>query len=359
MTLLDDLWSDPSPRGPLAALIHPLLRGLEVPFRAGVSWRDALYRHGWKRAERAPLPVISIGGIEVGGVGKTPLVLELLRLACREGFAPAVLSRGYGARERIARRVPDAGDPLLYGDEPLWLARDGSGAVWVARRRIEAARAAFAEGASIALLDDGLQHRSLFRDAEVVTLAGAHPLGNGRLLPAGSLREPPEKALARADRIVLSDLDAGEAARSADLVRPFLRAGTPILSWRGLPGLRSICGTPPQAGEAVRLLAGIAHPERLVISLRALGIPVSERRFLPDHHAYRFPEVRRWIEQAAMLPVITTEKDWIRLCPLLEAHPAEAAGARISILTQRLEWNEPDAEAEWSSWLRQVTQRRR
>lgn len=353
--MLDDLWSPEGPRGAARAL-SSLLLPAEGLYRVALALREASFRTGLRRVARAPLPVISVGGIEAGGTGKTPLALELARIAVRSGFRPAILSRGYGARSVGGRsgrnavwKVPDPAPEdaaIRFGDEPVWLARRlaqyGGLGVWVAPRRIHAARAALEAGADVAILDDGLQHRLLHRDGEVVTLSGRAPFGNRRLLPVGPLREPPVPALRRADVVVLGGVSAEEADGAAAQVRAYLRPGAPILSWHGVPSLVAQRGAPPAAGEPVVLVAGIAHPERLPAALAELGHLVGEERLFRDHHRYEESDLQGHAPEAAL---VTTEKDWPRLRRVLDPR------ARVTLLVQSIRWNEAGAEAGWREWL--------
>jgi tetraacyldisaccharide 4'-kinase len=347
-------------------LLAGVLTVPELLFRGGVAAREALLRTGLLRVARAPIAVISVGGIEVGGTGKTPLTLELVRLAAAAGLRAAVATRGYGARSAGRRagghavwRVPDPPTPdaaVRFGDEPVWLATRagfaGGSGVWVAPRRILAARAAAAAGAQLVLLDDGLQHRQLHRDGEVVTLLGNACLGNGRLLPRGPLREPAKTALARADVVVLAGIFPEAVEASVARIRPLLRCGVTVFSWYGEPALVTVAGKPPASGEPVALLAAIAHPERLQASLERLHIlPVTTRLFR-DHHRFcesNIEDLPGVGEAGAGGVLVTTEKDWPRLRSVLP--PV----SRVSLVVQSLRWNESGAEAWWIDWLRAVT----
>lgn len=363
--LIDALWESRGPRGAGPCLLSAALAGPELLFRAGVATRELLFRTGLFRAARASVPVVSVGGLEVGGTGKTPLTLELVRLAAGAGLSAAVATRGYGARSPGSRtgghavwKVPDpptADAAVRFGDEPVWLAsRVGSAGgigVWVAPRRILAVRAAAAAGAQIVLLDDGLQHRQLRRDADVVTLLGSAPWGNGHLLPRGPLREPAGQALRRADVVVLAGSSPDAAAAGAVIVRPLLRPGVPIFSWHGVPALVPVVGSGSTPGEPVALLAAIAHPERLPETLHRLGLSPVEERFFRDHHTFDKRDLGGLAgvgEIGAPGLLVTTEKDWPRLRGVLPA------GSRVALLVQSLRWNEPDAESWWLGWLRRL-----
>ncbi|WP_345251485.1 tetraacyldisaccharide 4'-kinase, partial [Pigmentiphaga soli] len=194
-----------------------------------VRLKRAAYRHGWRRAERLDVPVVVIGNIYVGGTGKTPLLLALAAGLRARGWQPGVVSRGYGAEVGPQPRVGRGRlDPALFGDEPALIAREAGVPVAVHPRRVLAARAL--RGAcpevDVILADDGLQHLPLARDDEIAVQDG-RGVGNGRLLPAGPLREPPSR-LAEVDAIVTNvtgqaGADAVRAAGGAD-ARP---AATP------------------------------------------------------------------------------------------------------------------------------------
>ena len=364
---LASLWDPDGPRGARARLLAGALAVPELLFRAGVAVREGLLQVGLLRVERAPVAVISVGGIEVGGTGKTPLTLELVRLAASAGLRAAVAARGYGARSPGSRagghavwKVPDPPTPdaaVRFGDEPVWLASRagfaGGAGVWVAPRRILAARAAAAAGARLVLLDDGLQHRQLRRDGEVVTLLGDAPLGNGHLLPRGPLREPAKTALARADVAILAGILPDAVAANAARIRPLLRPGVPIFSWHGEPALVTVAGEVLGPSEPVALLAAIAHPERLKITMERLGLLPATSRLFRDHHRFRESDVAGLPgvgEAGARGVLVTTEKDWPRLRAVLPPH------SRVALVVQSLRWNEPVAESWWIDWLRAVTE---
>ena len=225
--------------------LNPLIaRPASLVYRAVSALHRAGYDRGWRRAERLPVPIVSVGNLEVGGTGKTPAVAALAQAALRAGLRPAILTRGYAGSGRAgvlrngawtsggpnAATSPDAdaggdaatssrADAADAGDEPLLLSRAlPSVPVVVGKRRAENARALLATGEPIDLflLDDGFQHRALARDRDLVLLDARRPFANGRLLPAGPLREPPG-ALRRAHHILLTGaapdepLDAGVA----------------------------------------------------------------------------------------------------------------------------------------------------
>jgi len=265
---------------------------------------SAVYRAGafahrmTARPERVDAPVISVGNLTVGGAGKTPVTLELARRLSALGRKPAILSRGYGRRSREPLEV-SAGTPLEEaGDEPLLLARRGC-RVFVGPSRVVLARLALKGGADVLLLDDGLQHHGLARDLDVIVADASNPLGNGRLLPAGPLREP-VSALKRVARglLWLTWCDQPRDPRTAALPA-FPRVES---AYQAQPDLR---------GQRVFLFAGIARPERFAATARALGAEIAGARWFPDHHRFTGQELAQ-VRSAGALPV-TTEKDLARI----------------------------------------------
>ena len=305
--------------GPIAST---LLAPAEILFRAAVRARNAWFdRPG--HAERASVPVVSVGNLSVGGTGKTPVVAWLAQRLVALGEAPAIVSRGYGGTAGPGPLVVSAGDgPRLdaraAGDEPLLLARAVREAiVVVGSDRVEGARTAASMGATVVLLDDGFQHRRLARDLDVVLLDGRRPFARRRLLPAGILREPPS-SLRRAGVVLLTRLESADVAASAkELVRrtgfqgPIVRAGHAAAGFVGRDG-RAV--KPP---DRVVAFCGIGDPERFRADLQAGGVTVLAFHAFRDHHVLSAPEIRRLADESRRLgaPLATTEKDLVRLEP--------------------------------------------
>ncbi|MBM3573748.1 MAG: tetraacyldisaccharide 4'-kinase, partial [Alphaproteobacteria bacterium] len=263
-------------------------------------------RRAWATPWRAPIPVIVVGNLVAGGAGKTPVALSLAARFRVQGTAVHMLTRGYGGRLAGPVRVdPARHDAREIGDEALLLAAQGP--CWVARDRVVGARAAIADGARLLVLDDGFQNPSLAFDLSLVVVDGAYGFGNGRVMPAGPLREAVPAGLARADGVVLlGDDEVGVAAQIAEL-RPDL----PVLRARLVPG--------PEgdgfAGRRVYAFAGIGRPEKFFRLLTQLRAEIVGRESFPDHHAYRPDEVMRIVEaaQARGAVPVTTAKDAVRL----------------------------------------------
>lgn len=298
--------------------------------------RWVLYRGGVLRRYRAPVPVISVGNLEAGGTGKTPVVDYLVKSLQRRGLKVAVVSRGYGGKGVPGDGLVCAGDgplvgPEACGDEPYLLARRNPGClVLVAPRRSRGIAAAVRHhGAQVVVLDDGFQHLAVARDLDIVLLDARHPLGNGRVLPAGRLRESPA-ALARADLLLLSR-DDGRGRFSPPPGKPLLRARHELeATARELAGDgRPLADLRQGRGLA---FAGIARPEGFFSALEAQGVNLAGKIPLADHAAYDF-SLRARLEQAAagLDFLVTTEKDGVKLEPGSFSLPCYQVGVAIRL----------------------------
>ena len=271
-------------------------------YAALVGLRRAAYARGVLRKLRAPVPVIVVGNIAIGGTGKTPLTIALVERLQAEGRRPGVASRGYGRDDEATARWVDAGDDAAeVGDEPLLVARHTGARVRVDRDRVAAARALAEAGCDVVVCDDGLQHYRLARDIEIEVIDGRRRYGNGRLLPAGPLREPVERAAACDFRVVNTSA-AGDGAVGFGEWPMRLRSGvaTPLLGGRERP-LSAF------SGQRVHAVAGLGNPGRFFAMLREHGIAVVPHAF-PDHHRYAAEDFHFGSE----LPVLMTEKDAVK-----------------------------------------------
>jgi tetraacyldisaccharide 4'-kinase len=266
-----------------------------------LAWlRRRLYRHGWWRVERLPVPIVVVGNLSVGGTGKTPLVIWLAQFLCRQGWHPGIIARGYGGRSRHWP-VAVTGDSAAVdvGDEPVLLARRSGCPVWVGPDRAMAARALLAvqPQCNILLADDGLQHYALGRDLEICVIDGERRFGNGWCLPVGPLRERPER-LRRVDLVVVNGPSRvpGEWSMA-------LRLGTP----RHLGEPSRQCPLTGFRGRPLVAVAGIGHPRRFFQALRAAGLDPVERPF-PDHHRFTAAD----LAVAAGTALLMTEKDAVK-----------------------------------------------
>jgi tetraacyldisaccharide 4'-kinase len=295
----------------------PLTRSLLTPLAA-------LYLWGLERKlarampETAPVPVICIGNLTVGGAGKTPVAEAVRARLAAAGLRAASLSRGHGGAQRGPLKV----DPAQHGfrqvgDEPLLLA--ASGEAWIGRDRAQAARAMAADGVQVIIMDDGHQNPSLKKDVSLVVIDAGAPFGNGQVLPKGPLRETVKGGLARADATVLVGGGPVPAVVTA--------SGRPVIRAKLVPEAQ------PPPGRLVAF-AGIGRPEKFFDSLTAAGADLADSIPFPDHHAYSVGDLTFLARQAEDLgaALVTTTKDHVRL-------PA-GMRARVSAWPVRLQFEE-------------------
>ena len=297
--------------------------GLLAPL--GFVWHTGgLIKRFFAARHRIPVPVICVGNLTAGGAGKTPLCLAIGSYLRDRGRDIHFLSRGYGGRKPGPVRVDLARHSAVeVGDEPLLLGRIAP--VWVARNRAAGARAAVDEGADIIVMDDGFQNTALIKDLSILAVDGGYGFGNGRLIPAGPLREPVAGGLARAEAAVLIGDDRVGLG-------PALERRLPVLRARLKPD-QDACTL---GGQTVLAFAGIARPAKFYETLREIGCRIVARWDFPDHHRYTPEEVMEICETAhahAALPV-TTAKDAVRL-------PSEAR-SMVRVVGVTLAWQAPD-----------------
>ena len=309
------------------------LRPLAGVHAALLALRRAWYA-GPGRPEPLDVPVLVVGNRIVGGAGKTPVTIALVEALRERGWHPGVVSRGYGRREparvRAVRATDDARDS---GDEPLLIHRRTGAPVWVARRRAEGARALRAAHPEVDVIvcDDGLQHLALARDAELVVF-DERGAGNGRLLPAGPLREPLD-APGSAPRWVLYNAPAPSTPLPGALATRGLGEALPLGDWWAgrSAGARPVAALAAAAGApGLHALAGLAHPARFFDALAAAGAPVAGLP-LADHAALDPPP---WPE--AVRTLLVTEKDAVKLEPARVARQRPGTSVWVVPLTLHL-----------------------
>ena len=269
-------------------------------------------------------PIVSIGNLVAGGAGKTPVAIAVAGRLAALGHRPACITRGYGGT--LAGPVlvdPLRDDAGATGDEALLLAQ--AAPTWIARDRVTGARAALAAGADVLVLDDAHQNGRLAKDLSLLVIDSEYGIGNGRLLPAGPLREPAGAGLARADAVILLG--------RATLLPPELATDKPVLHATLQPG--------PEMAELrsqpLLAFAGIARPEKFFATLRDHGCTLAEALPFPDHHPYDEDAVMRLIERAASLGAlpVTTTKDHVRL--------PKSAQPMVKVLTVAAAFTAPEA----------------
>ena len=304
-----EFWERP---GPLSTLLAPL------GWAFGAVGR---LRRAAATAWRAPVPVLCVGNLVVGGAGKTPVAMDLAQRLLARGEQPHLLSRGYGG----ALAGPIQVDPARHGyrevgDEALLLARVAP--TWIARDRAAGAKAAIAAGATVLVLDDGFQNPSLVQDLKFLVIDGLYGFGNGHVMPAGPLREPVAPGLARADAVVV--MGEGEPRFAAPPGAPPVLHAHLVLR-EGASALRGAC---------VVAFAGIGRPQKFFDFLDRLGASVVTRHAFADHQPYSAAALEPILAEAARAgaQVLTTEKDAVRI-------PAELRD-RIAPVPVAVRWDD-------------------
>ncbi len=289
-------WWHPFPTLP-ANLLRP----------ASLLYTSIAARRMRRSGEKADLPVICIGNFTAGGAGKTPTALAVARILDVAGESPAFLSRGYGGSlpGPVQVRTPEhtASD---VGDEPILLSRTTR--TVVSRDRPAGARLAYESGATVVVMDDGLQNPSLIKDCAIAVVDGATGIGNGLPLPAGPLRAPIDVQWPMIDAVLI----IGEGAPGRQVAEEAARRDKRVFEARLVPS--------PEAaqsleGRKVLAFAGIGRPGKFFETLRACGATVEAARSFPDHHRYTAAELAalRREAEAGGLVAVTTEKDFARI----------------------------------------------
>ncbi len=250
-------------------------------------------RQNTASAKKAPLPVICVGNLTAGGGGKTPTVIVLAKILKELGKKPFALSRGYGGSLRGPVQVNAKHTAAEVGDEPLLLAAHLP--TVVARDRVAGAAFAHTQGADIILMDDGFQNPHIAKDFSLLVVDGDYGFGNGWLLPAGPLREPVRKGVARADAVLVIN---GKMNTDKPIFHGELVADMPALRSKKVVGF-----------------AGIARPEKFLLTLKQIGCEVPEFHKFPDHHPFTETDLAMLKKRAEKTSAIlvTTEKDAVRL----------------------------------------------
>jgi tetraacyldisaccharide 4'-kinase len=286
-------------RGLLAWVLSPI----SLFFHALVGLRRGLYRSGWLKATRLPVPVIVVGNVFVGGTGKTPLTIWLVDHLRRAGYMPGVISRGYGTQDDAPRRVAAASSPHEAGDEPLLIAHRAQCPVMVGADRVATANALLASCPEVDLIisDDGLQHYRLHRDIEIV-LCDERGDGNGWLLPAGPLREPSSRPR---DFTVFNAAHRPPGVPGDAIRMQLLGEVAEQLLDRSQRIALSALGS--SSSSRIMAAAGIGNPRRFFSMLAGAGLAFDEMP-LPDHYDFAdnpFADVQADI-------ILITEKDAVK-----------------------------------------------
>lgn len=343
-----------------SAWLGPVLLALSVLYGMAVRLRRFFYQQKVFRTRSLPCPVISVGNITLGGTGKTPAVIQIAKLLQGKGKRPVVLSRGYGGKSGSRPLVVSDGSAIAVdahkgGDEPVLIASKIPGVpVVVGADRHTAGMLAMERfRPDVLMLDDGFQHVRLKRDLNIALVDAGDPFGNGRLFPAGILREP-LSALRRADIVLITRADRAKDLGSlrAEVRR---KSGARIFTARQAPvdlaDDRTGATRPLSAlrGAPVLAFCGIARPASFFSLLRDLGAVVKAGLSYPDHYPYRDPDLATITRKAAeekVEMIVTTEKDAVRLREL----------APQGIWSLRIEQRVSEAE-EWEKMVLSIGQR--
>ena len=312
---LPRLWYRPR----LAPGLFPLLP-VSWLFGALVRCRRWLYRRGTLRSHRLPVPVIVVGNVTVGGSGKTPLVLWLVDQLSAAGWSPGVISRGHGASVDGIFEVMSESDARSVGDEPLLLARRCGQPVFVGRDRFAAGQALLEKHprCDVIVSDDGLQHYRLQRSVEIAVFDG-RGAGNGRVLPAGPLREPLTR-LSAVSAVVWNSVTAAQLPNTcAKSVAPQFSMQLVEQRFFALCDARRACSASELRGRRLYAVAGIGDPSRFFRQLESLDLTFDARAF-PDHHAYTADD----LAFAADGVLLMTEKDAVKCAGLTALADREA-----------------------------------
>ncbi len=284
---------------------HILLMPLSWVFGVVVVSRKWLYKTGWLKSVRLSVPVVIVGNINVGGTGKTPLVIWLAEQLQSAGYRPGIISRGYGGNAKQVAEVFTSSNPFEVGDEPVLIAMRTSCPVFVSAGRVEAGRALLAAHpeCNVIISDDGLQHYRLQRDVEIIVYDSVKGFGNGALLPAGPLRESKNR-LKTVDAVVSNGSVVNDA-----LLLTLKPIEMQLESTDFYNALDNRIKSDAQAfiGQKVLAIAGIGNPMRFFNQLRRMGLNFQSQSY-SDHHAFTV----RDFEGVEADVIVMTEKDAVK-----------------------------------------------
>lgn len=290
-----------------------LLQPLAKMYELGSLYHKKRYQQGKRAIYKASVPVLVIGNITVGGSGKTPLIIALVKYLHHRGVCVGVISRGYGRRHGEAMLVTPSSTPKEAGDEPCLLAQSLASevaAVAVGANRQQAIECLLKNHPNIRLIisDDGLQHHALYHDEAWIVVDVDRGFGNGKLLPQGFLREPISRL--QSANVIYHYQNGADARASCHFATMYLQPDKLV----AIDINNQSQSVPPKAGQAVYALTGIGYPKRFFETLIKLGFVV-HKQARPDHHAFVVAD----IAQLQDLPIVVTAKDAVKICALINA----------------------------------------
>ena len=271
------------------------------------------------KPQKAEIPVICIGNITAGGTGKTPVSISIAKMLATDMYHPIFVTRGYGGKLQnvlVNNKKHTAQD---VGDEPLLLAEQAP--VVVNADRYAGAKLALKEGADVVIMDDGFQNPGLYKNLSFLVFDGHFGIGNGKIIPAGPLRETFENGIKRADALIILGKDKHNLAERTKL---------PIFYGHTETAQTAI------NQENVVAFAGIGHPQKFYHTLSQQGFNVVETFDFPDHHYYTKDEIEKILQRAKELQaeVYTTSKDFVKIPAIYHKS--------INVLEIAVVWNKPD-----------------
>lgn len=292
-------------------LWHILLLPLSWIFAGIVTLRKLFYEKGWLKSSRLSVPVVVVGNINVGGTGKTPLVIWIAEQLQLSGYKPGIISRGYGGNVAKVTEVSAFSVPLDVGDEPVLIAMRTKCPVFVSPNRVEAGQAllnAYPE-CDVIISDDGLQHYRLQRDVEIVVYDSVTKFGNEALLPAGPLREF-KLRLKTIDALVSNGKVTNDAA--CYVPKP-VEMQLESSMFYNLKAHHVTAGADAFAQKKILAIAGIGNPNRFFQKLSAMGLSFQSKAYA-DHYAFQAKD----FDDIETDVVLMTEKDAVKCRPFAQ-----------------------------------------
>ncbi len=310
----------------------PVLHLLSYLYKSGIALRNLAYDMRVFAAKKVAAPVISVGNIVAGGTGKTPFV-KMLAETLSQIFKVAILSRGYLSKiEKSNETFCIHADTSveMCGDEPFWLARElPQVSVWVGKNRCESAARSLKKGATVLLLDDGMQYRDLHRDVEIVVMDGDDLFGKGYFLPRGLLRDTP-KRLQKADLIVINDAKCHKKVK--EKLSFYTQAPLLFVRMKLQTELK---------GKKVGVFCAIGKPERFIQSLKDAGADITATFFKPDHVPFSSEEISKFAKESGADSLVCTQKDYVKISSQTATGvPIIPVVAEFEIVSGKDEWHE-------------------
>lgn len=312
------------------------LSGLSILYKAAITFRHFAYDNVLIRSYEAPVPVVSVGNIVTGGVGKTPVV-RMLAEELSKTRKVAILTRGYRSKvERSKKTLRWSGQSAdVCGDEPAWLGMKLPQVdVWIGKKRAILAALACRDGAEVLILDDGMQHRALLRNADIVVMNCEDLWGGGKFLPRGHLRDLP-KRLSVARLIVMTQvIDPKDIERLRPQIERYTKAPIVGMALKIDEKLR---------GKKVGLFCAIGKPERFLRSVQEIGADVVSEMIGLDHvpfERHKLEDFAKLCREKGADRLVCTEKDGVKLpTDLKSCLPISALKARLEIVAGEEHWN--------------------